>query len=162
MKTAVLVGGGGSPVQWQPAGQSVIVLGAILFTSTLTMHIPYSKVCGMVAGYQKGTTDGYHTFKSVINGPYFNGVSITYGLPQKHIWSFITGSSDDGSEYMLKAIVLVQNILDRCLHHLFAIASIVNQVILAFIVSQLTVEAVQVRTAVVPSPTSRGSTDSYH
>jgi len=45
----------------------------------------------------KGTTDGFasiHSSKS-INGPYLDGVSITYGLPRKHLWSFGIGQSDD-------------------------------------------------------------------
>ena len=66
-----------------------------------THHIPYQRVCGMIIGYQKGTTDGfssYHHSSRSINDPYLDGVSITYGFPRKHIWSFGTGQSDDNSQ----------------------------------------------------------------
>ena len=55
----------------------------------------YSKVCGLVYGYNKGTPDGferYHTCPGcTINDPYVDGVSITHGSPRQHIWSLATG-----------------------------------------------------------------------
>ena len=65
-----------------------------------THHIPYSRVCGMVVGYQKGSTNGFASIRSSksINGPYLDGVSITYGLPRKHIWSFGAGQSSDSDQ----------------------------------------------------------------
>ena len=66
-------------------------------TNFSTLDIPYSKVCGMAVGYQKGNTDGFaaafHPTRS-INGPYVDGVSITYGTPRKHIWTYAIGLSD--------------------------------------------------------------------
>ena len=62
-----------------------------------TYNIPYSRVCGMVVGYQKGSTDGFaswHYSARSINGPYVDGVSITYGTPRKHIWTYGIGYSD--------------------------------------------------------------------
>ena len=62
-----------------------------------TYNIPYSRVCGMVVGYQKGSTDGfasYHYSSQSINGPYVDGISITYGTPRKHIWTYAIGNSD--------------------------------------------------------------------
>ena len=62
-----------------------------------TYNIPYSRVCGMVVGIQKGTTDGFaslHYSSRSINGPYVDGVSITYGTPRKHIWTYGIGNSD--------------------------------------------------------------------
>ena len=56
-----------------------------------TLSIPYSKVCGMAVGYGSRSTDGFlaSIFPSrSINGPYVDGVSITYGDPRKHIWSY--------------------------------------------------------------------------
>ena len=44
-----------------------------------TDNITYSKVCGMTVGYQKGNTDAYHI--QSINGPYVDGIFITYGTP---------------------------------------------------------------------------------
>ena len=62
-----------------------------------THNIPYSRVCGMIVGYQQGTTDGFATYNystRSINGPYVDGVSITYGTPRKHIWTYGIGKSD--------------------------------------------------------------------
>ena len=63
-------------------------------TNFSTLSIPYSKVCGMAVGYQKDTPDAfnaqYFTTRS-INGPYVDGVSITYGTPRKHIWTYAIG-----------------------------------------------------------------------
>ena len=69
----------------------------------------------------------------------------------------------------LISTVLVQNTLDHYLRRLLVITSTVNQGIPVLVVTQLTtplihygmVEAAPVRTVVVHSPTSRGSTDSY-
>ncbi len=58
----------------------------------------YSKVCGQARGYQYYTTDG---FKQVgnditdINSHYVDGVSITYGNPRHHVWTYVSGTSDD-------------------------------------------------------------------
>ena len=64
-----------------------------------TYNIPYSRVCGMVVGYQKGTTDAFYALarKTLIDEPYLDGVSITYGSPRKHIWSYAAGVSESYS-----------------------------------------------------------------
>ena len=60
--------------------------------------IRYSKVCGQARGYQYYSTDA---FKRVvndatdINSHYVDGVSITYGSPRRHIWTYASGLSDD-------------------------------------------------------------------
>ena len=46
----------------------------------------YSRVCGRVIGYQFGHTDSFHSFLT-IDQPYVEGVSITHGSPQSHIWT---------------------------------------------------------------------------
>ena len=66
-------------------------------TTFSTDKIPYSRVCGMVVGYQQSSTDGFANFhysSRSINGPYVDGVSITYGTPRKHIWTYGIGNSD--------------------------------------------------------------------
>ena len=65
-----------------------------------TLSIPYDKVCGMAVGYQSSTTDGFadfHFSKRSINDPYVDGVSITYGTPRKHVWTYASGHSDMGN-----------------------------------------------------------------
>ena len=63
-----------------------------------TLNIPYSKVCGMAVGYHKGRgPDGFYSngfLAQSINGPYVDGLSITYGTPRKHIWTYAIGYTD--------------------------------------------------------------------
>ena len=69
-------------------------------TNFSTFSVPYRKLCGMAVGYQKSTTDGFVAYsftKRSINGPYVDGVSITYGTPRKHIWTYAMGHSDRGN-----------------------------------------------------------------
>ena len=51
--------------------------------------IQYSQVCGRIIGYQFGQPEAFvlsggHT----INERYVDGVSLTYGSPRQHIWTF--------------------------------------------------------------------------
>ena len=64
-----------------------------------TLSIPYSKVCGMAVGYQRSYTDGFGPSSSdeSLSSPYVDGVSITYGNPRKHIWTYAIGRSDTSS-----------------------------------------------------------------
>ena len=51
-------------------------------------------MCGRRTGYQHASPDvGVYTGtpENAINEPYVDGVSITYGTPRKHIWSFYGG-----------------------------------------------------------------------
>ena len=54
----------------------------------------YTQVCGRITGYPYITIDGIrhygapHTPGNEINEPYLDGVSVTYGTPRQHIWSF--------------------------------------------------------------------------
>ena len=59
--------------------------------------IRYSKVCGQARGYQYSSTDGFAFQSSTndINSYYVDGVSITYGNPRRHIWTYASGLSDD-------------------------------------------------------------------
>ena len=69
-------------------------------TNSTTFGILYSKVCGMAVGYQYGDADGFSgkQFPSrTINGPYVEGVSITYGTPRKHLWTYAIGLRSGGT-----------------------------------------------------------------
>lgn len=58
--------------------------------------IKYSKVCGMVSGYQKGSTDAFRIIRATnVKGNYVDGVSITQGKDRKHIWTYAAGVSED-------------------------------------------------------------------
>ena len=66
-----------------------------------THNIPYSRVCGKLIGIQKGTPDGFvpgNNHRS-IDGPYLDGISLTYGSPRKHIWSFAGSPAENNGHY---------------------------------------------------------------
>ena len=46
----------------------------------------YHRVCGRVNGYQERTPDGF--YGNSINDFYVDGISITYGNPRQHIWTY--------------------------------------------------------------------------
>ena len=53
-----------------------------------TLSIPYTKICGMAEGYHSHSLDAFNvaSFPSrSINGPYVDGLSITYGNPKRHM-----------------------------------------------------------------------------
>ena len=76
-----------------------------------TIGTQYTKVCGQMKGYQKGSDDGFYPYAYAhgttpiiykpdvtsrsIDGVYLDGVSITTERPRKHIWSYAVGTSDD-------------------------------------------------------------------
>ena len=58
-----------------------------------TTNRQYSKVCGRVTAFQFASPDGFHPFNG-INSVYMDGVSITYGSPRNHIWTFVSSYSE--------------------------------------------------------------------
>jgi len=74
----------------------------------------FSRVCGMMKGYQKGSTNAFYPYSyaaygmysrsayrppipvsTSLDGVYVDGVSVTYGNPRKHIWTYAVGLSED-------------------------------------------------------------------
>ena len=55
----------------------------------------YSKVCGYVRGYSYYTLDGFETIPGT--GHYVDGVSITYGNPDTHLWTYAAGLQEANS-----------------------------------------------------------------
>ena len=57
-----------------------------------TQGFQYSQVCGRIIGYQVGEPQAFvlENVRSpqTIDGPYVDGLSLTYGNPRKHIWTF--------------------------------------------------------------------------
>jgi hypothetical protein len=51
-------------------------------------------VCGRIIGYQIGSTNVFHGQQLSIDEPYVDGVSMTYGMPRRHIWTFAVGISE--------------------------------------------------------------------
>ena len=60
--------------------------------------IRYSKVCGQARGYQYYSTNAFEPSTNDINSHYVEGVSITYGSPRRHIWTYASGLSDDHND----------------------------------------------------------------
>ena len=63
-----------------------------------THGVPYTKVCGRARGYQYyGTVAflSYHNGQTTLNSAYVSGLSVTYGSPRSHIWTFAAGLSKD-------------------------------------------------------------------
>ena len=63
-------------------------------SQSYTVQQRYNKVCGQIIGYQVGSTDAFHPRNNPIDQPYVDGVSVTYGTPRKHIWTFAAGISE--------------------------------------------------------------------
>ena len=53
----------------------------------------YSKVCGRITAIQVASPDGFRPVDS-IDSFYMDGVSITYGSPRNHIWTFAGSYSE--------------------------------------------------------------------
>ena len=60
--------------------------------SALFRSFTSSQVCGRIIGYQVGQPEAFvyenKGFPQTIDGPYVDGVSLTYGNPRQHIWTF--------------------------------------------------------------------------
>ena len=55
----------------------------------------YNQVCGRIIGYQVGSTDAFNSASHfTIDEAYIDGVSVTYEIPRKHIWTFASGISE--------------------------------------------------------------------
>lgn len=68
--------------------------------SCSSVKFPFSgsEICGVVIGYQDKQVRATEDQIIIdINEPYLDGVSITYGSPRKHIWSFLAGKKEDGA-----------------------------------------------------------------
>ena len=57
-----------------------------------THGVPYTEVCGQAIGYQFYSTDAFaYRTNPTINSAYLDGISITYGMPRQHLWSYAMG-----------------------------------------------------------------------
>ena len=56
----------------------------------------YSQVCGRITGYQYYRIDGFSSGRN-IDQQYVDGISLTYGSPRQHIWSFAAAKDISGS-----------------------------------------------------------------
>ena len=80
---------------------SVCGTNSSLFCSAVFIPVNalnYSKVCGKVRAYQVSSTDSFSSRSTDINGAYLDGISLTYGSPRQHIWSFAAALDEVGSD----------------------------------------------------------------
>ena len=55
----------------------------------------YTQVCGFVRGYASKSPDSFASSSShPLSGNYVDGVSITYGTPPNHLWTYVAGWSE--------------------------------------------------------------------
>ena len=93
------------PSGWQLTGYSKRTCGRVstgyLTCDSTTFPVSggeYTRVCGRIKAYQWGRTGAFHSYhhghRTTIDGSYVDGVSVTHGSPQQHIWTFAAGRSE--------------------------------------------------------------------
>ena len=65
-----------------------------------THGIPYTKVRGRALGYQYTSVDAFNPYQApeTVDDYYVDGISVAYGNPGTHIWTFAAGISKDYSQ----------------------------------------------------------------
>ena len=98
------------PSGWQLTGYSKRTCGRVsngVYTcDSATFPVSggeYTRVCGRIKAYQWGLTNAFYYYhnghRTTIDGAYADGVSLTHGNPQQHIWTFATGATEDNPTY---------------------------------------------------------------
>ena len=68
-----------------------------------THGVRYTKVCGRARGYQYYAPPTFYNFhysgQTTLDSAYVSGLSVTYGSPRSHIWTFAAGYSKDYGYY---------------------------------------------------------------
>ena len=65
--------------------------------------VQYSRVCGKIKAYQFYAVNAFSWYavrgssQTTVDVPYVDGISLTYGSPRKHIWSFAVGIQEPSS-----------------------------------------------------------------
>ena len=53
-----------------------------------TRGVSFQPICGQTKSYQKGWPDAFIQKRGGIDKAYVDGISITLGSPQQHIWTY--------------------------------------------------------------------------
>lgn len=69
-----------------------------------THGVPYTQVCGRAKGYQFGSNNAFQPYNNdgsgtFADGHYVDGLSITYGNPRRHIWTYAVGLYETGTNF---------------------------------------------------------------
>ena len=80
--------------------------------------VGYSKVCGRIKGYQKGSPDAFYRTSSPLNieSNYVDGVSLTHGTSKQHIWTFAGAISENNENPTSKCPCINTNISSMVPH----------------------------------------------
>ena len=83
-----------------------------------THGISYTKVCGLVYGFNKATPDGFERYSycpgCTIDDSYVDGVCITHGSPRQHIWSLAAGHHSDHCPCAGAAPSIIPSFVGEC------------------------------------------------
>lgn len=65
-------------------------------TTFTARQVSYTQVCGRATGLQIGTVNGFLTANPTasLDATYVDGISLTYGTPRTHIWTFAAAMSE--------------------------------------------------------------------
>ena len=98
------------PSGWKLTGHSKRTCGRYTFGSQMCDSVifpvsggEYSRVCARIRGYQWGRTGAFFMYNTnyrpvtTINGAYVDGVVLTHGSPQQHIWTFAAGEAESNT-----------------------------------------------------------------
>lgn len=65
-----------------------------------TYHLPYTRVCGRVIGYQEGSADAFWQYYNdntlTLDDDFLDGITISVGYPRTHIWTFVASQTEGG------------------------------------------------------------------
>ena len=92
-----------SPLQeTNPAEKRLCIKTALVGCTSVvysTHGVPYTHICGRVKGYQYNSPDafGNATGPKNIDSYYTDGVSITYGSPRNHVWTYAAGLQEEAN-----------------------------------------------------------------
>ena len=63
-----------------------------------TQGIQHSQICGRIIGYQVGEPQAFsYSERRTIDEQYVDGVSLTYGSPRQHLWTFSNTIDEAGA-----------------------------------------------------------------
>ena len=89
-----------SPLQETDPGKRLCIKSLPTGCSSVvynTHGVPYSRICGRVRGYSYKSPDAFGggAGPKNVNSAYIDGVSITYGSPRKHVWTYAAGLQEE-------------------------------------------------------------------
>ena len=70
------------------AGQTAAGCTSVRYSS---QGLNFTQVCGQTIGYMHSSMDGLDAFGKTIDSSYVDGLSITYGSPRRHVWTYAVG-----------------------------------------------------------------------